>query len=214
MKKIGLALLVLITAQQAWAQRAPIESLFSNNRTEKKKVTVGAYGTAIGKLTPINGKLGVLTGLQGGVLLNNKWMFGAGGYGLANSIKAPKLNVPNEQDEYIQMWYTGLMAEYTHNSNKLIHWSAGALLGGGGVGRDERHHGWHNDDDDRHHGWNGGSGFFVAEPFVGVELNITSYLRLNVGGSYRFISGSETPGLKDSDLSGGAFHVGIKAGKF
>ncbi|HEU4555710.1 MAG TPA: hypothetical protein VFS25_22885 [Chitinophaga sp.] len=213
MKKIVLALLVLITAQQAWAQHAHIESIFGNKSEEKKKITVGGYGTAIGKLTPVNGKLGVLTGLQGGVLLNHKLMLGAGGYGLTNSIKAPKLNVPDEQNQYIQMWYTGLMAEYIFNSDKLIHWSAGALLGGGGVGRDERHHGWHDDDDD-HHGWYGSSGFFVAEPFVGVEVNITSYLRLNVGGSYRFIHGSNTPGLTDSDLSGGAFHVGIKAGKF
>jgi len=212
MKKIVLALLVLITAQQAWAQHAQMESLFGNKGNQKKKVTVGGYGTAIGKLTPINGKLGVLTGLQGGVLLNNRLMLGAGGYGLVNSIKAPKLNVPDEKDQYIRLWYTGLMAEYTFNPTKLVHFTAGALVGGGGVGRDERHHGWHNDDD--HHGWYGGSGFFVAEPFAGVEVNITSYLRLDVGGSYRFIQGSNTPGLSDSDLSGGAFHVGIKAGKF
>ncbi len=215
MKKIVLALLVLITAQQAWAQHAQMETLFSPKTAgEKKGVSVGGYGTAVGKLTPMNDKLGVLTGLQGGVLLNHKWMLGAGGYGLVNRIKSPRPNVANDNDQSLQMWYTGLMTEYTHNPQKLIHWSVGALVGGGGVGREDWHSRWHDDDDDRDHGWHDGSGFFVAEPFAGVEMNITRFLRLNLSGSYRFIRGSGTPGISDSDLSGATFSLGIKAGSF
>jgi len=214
MKKIVLALLVLITAQQAWAQDAHMETLFTNKKSGNKKVSVGGYGAVVGKLTPMNDKLGVLTGIEGGVLLNHKIMLGAAGYGLANNIAAPHPTIPNERKEYLQFWYTGLMGEYIFNSGKLVHWSAGALLGGGGVGRREGK--WHDrwDDDNEGDGWYDGSGFFVAEPFVGVEVNLTSFLRVSAGGSYRFVQGSNTPGISDSDLSGPAFKFAIKAGKF
>lgn len=216
MKKIIVALLMLITAQQAWAQHADMETLFNNRKTgNKKKVTVGGYGTAVGKLTPLKGELGVLTGMEGGVLLNHKLMLGAAGYGLTNNIGAPHPTNPSQYKEYLQFWYAGLMAEYTHNSHKLVHWSVGGLLGGGGVGRREGD--WHDRWDDNDHdgdGWYDGSGFFVAEPFAGIEVNLTPWLRINAGGSYRLVAGSDTPGISDSDLSGPSFKFGIKAGKF
>lgn len=216
MKRIIVALLVLITAQQAWAQHAEMQTLFSPKKNDtKKRITVGGYGTAVGKLTSLNGELGVLSGVEGGVLLNHKLMLGAAGYGLTNNISAPHPTNPSERKEYLQFWYTGLMAEYTHNSDKLVHWSVGGLLGGGGVGRREGR--WRdiwNDNDHNGNGWYDGSGFFVAEPFAGVEVNVTHWLRINAGGSYRFIAGSDTPGIKDSDLSGPSFKFGIKAGKF
>lgn len=216
MKKIIVALLVLVTAQQARAQHAQMETLFNKSKSDtKKKVSVGGYGTAVGKLTPLNGKLGVLTGMEGGVLLNHKLMLGAAGYGLTNNIESANPLTPRDRREYLQFWYAGLMAEYTHNSDKLIHWSVGGLLGGGGVGRREGRwrDGWFDDDHDGD-GWYDGSGFFVAEPFASVEVNVTRWLRINAGGSYRFVAGSDTPGIKDSDLSGPSFKFGIKAGKF
>jgi hypothetical protein len=106
------------------------------------------------------------------------------------------------------MWYTGFVPEYTINSNKLFHVAVGALIGGGGVMKNERYKGL---DETENFDF---SGFFVGEPQVNLEMNITSYLRLAIGGSYRFVSGSKTTGITDEKLSGPAAHFTIKAGRF
>ena len=206
MKKALLALLVLISVRQAWGQTAQTETLFSKGNSTTK---IGAYGVPAANLTSINGKFGVLTGGYGGVLLNRKLMLGAGAYSLANNIEAPYAPTYTGHKQYLNFWYTGLAAEYIHNTDKLIHWTAGALIGGGAVSRRDKR----NFDDDHYHSYDG-TGLFVAEPFANVELNITKYIRLDVGASYRWVQGSNTPGISNSDLSNGAVHVGIKAGVF
>lgn len=207
MKKILSALLVLV-AQQAWAQHATTETLFSS---KKGKTTIGAYGVPAAKFTPIDGKFGLLTGAYGGVLLNGKIMLGAGAYSLVNNVEMPVVNTGGYK-EYVNLWYTGFVAEYIHNSDKLVHWTAGTLLGGGGVGRREK---WGRDYDwEDHDNVSDASGFFVAEPFANIEVNITKFLRLDIGASYRYIAGSNTIGITDSKLSGPSVHVGLKAGKF
>jgi hypothetical protein len=208
MKKVLFALLVLITAQQAWAQHAQTETLFSNKG--EKKTKIGAYGVPAAKFTSIDGKFGVLAGGYGGVLLNNKIMLGAGSYSLVNNIEFPGVNTDGNK-EYLNLWYTGFVAEYIHNTNKLIHWTAGTLIGGGGVSRREKHHFFDDDDHDYNHD---GSGFFVAEPFANLEVNIIRNLRLDVGASYRLILGTSTTGITDSKLSNPAVHIGLKAGIF
>ena len=207
MKKGLLALLVLITAQQAWAQHAQTETLFS--KKGNKKTTIGAYGVPAAKFTSIDGNFGVLTGGYGGVLLNNKIMLGAGAYSLANNIDFPGVNTAGNK-EYVNLWYTGFVAEYIHNTHKLIHWTAGTMIGGGGVSRREKRD-FFDDDHDKNHD---GSGFFVAEPFANLEINIIKNLRLDIGASYRLVLGSSTTGITDSKLSNPAVHVGFKAGVF
>jgi hypothetical protein len=209
MKKGLLALLVLITAQQAWAQHAQTETLFSSKQGKTK---IGAYGAPAAKFTSINGKLGVLTGANGGVLLNNKLMLGVGGWSLVNNIEMPGLNVDGKK-EYLNLWYTGLVAEYIHNSHKLVHWSVGTLVGGGGVSRRYKWFDYDDNDHEKNHNHDG-TGFFVAEPFANIEVNIIKNLRLDVGASYRFVSGSHTEGITDSKLSNPAVHIGLKAGIF
>ncbi|OMP78229.1 MULTISPECIES: hypothetical protein [unclassified Chitinophaga] len=211
MKKALLALLVLLSVQQAWAQTAQTETLFSKKSTNTK---IGAYGVPAANLTSIGGNFAVMTGGYGGVLINKKWMFGAGAYSLANNITstyAPSATTGYKQ--YLNFWYTGLAVEYTHNTDKLIHWTAGALVGGGAVSRRNKATFDLNDDDTHYHSYDR-SGLFVAEPFANIELNVTSYLRLDLGATYRFVQGSNTPNISNGDLSMASFHFGIKAGKF
>ena len=46
------------------------------------------------------------------------------------------------------------------------------------------------------------------------ELNLTSYLRLQAGLSYRFIEGLEYFDLQSADLSGLSINLGLKFGLF
>ncbi|SEV90090.1 hypothetical protein SAMN05428988_0278 [Chitinophaga sp. YR573] len=207
MKKALMALLILITVQQARAQHA--QTLFSNNGLHKTRIA--AYGVPAAKFTSIDGKFGVLTGGYGGVLLNGKWMLGAGAYSLVNNIALPGVNA-NGTTDYLNLWYTGAVVEYIHNSDKLIHWTAGTLIGGGGVSRRDKHR---FDDDGDHNSYNyDRSGLFVAEPFANLEINIIKNLRLDIGASYRLVKGTSTTAITDSKLSNPSVHVGLKAGIF
>ena len=210
MKKNLLALLLFFAAQQAWAQQTDsrTQTLFNGKRPSH----LGVYLAPAAKFTPIDGKFGVLTGAYGGVLINKKLMLGAGGWSLVNNIDMPRLNT-NDIKQYINLWYTGFVAEYIFNPDKVVHFSAGGLIGGGGVSRRDRFRFASDDDPERDYNYDA-SGFFVAEPFVNIEINLISNLRLNIGGSYRYVAGTNTLGITDSQLNNYAVHVGFKAGIF
>lgn len=202
MKRLLLAVTVLFLANLAQAQQ--IETLAGHKGGSKK---LSAYGALQGKLTTIDGKLAVITGGYGGVFLNKKILLGAGGYSLTNRVK-----VNSTDNREWGLWYTGGVFEYVHNSDKLFHWSAGALVGGGGVSdREDVSSGNKDHDRDIVHASNA---VFVAEPFVNAEMNITPYIRLIAGGTYRQILGTGNVGISDGKLSGPSFHLGIKAGIF
>ncbi|WP_423737962.1 hypothetical protein [Chitinophaga caseinilytica] len=199
-KRLLLALAVLCTTP-ALAQEK-IESLSRGG-----KVRVGGFGAPTIKFTTFDDQMGVLLGGYAGVMLNSRLMLGAGAYALVNNIEAPRPD-PAGPALYWNMWYTGFVPEYTIKGNKLVHLAVGALVGGGGVMKNERYKSW---DEFESIGY---SSFFVGEPHVNLELNITSYLRLGIGGSYRFVRGSGTEGITDEKLSGPSAHFTIKAGRF
>lgn len=201
-----MALTAMLLAFTAQAQDGQIESLAGGGKT---KIRVGGFGAPTIKYTTFNDQSAILLGGYAGVMLNSRIMLGAGAYALVNNIEAPE-KTPGDPTQYWNMWYTGFVPEYTFKSNKLFHVAAGVLLGGGGVYKSERYHGLDNEDRE---GWDY-SGFFVGEPHVNFEMNITNYLRVAIGGSYRFVQGSNTAGITDSKLSGPAAHFTLKAGRF
>ncbi|MGX5820573.1 hypothetical protein ACWKWU_20415 [Chitinophaga lutea] len=206
MKRFLLCLSVALLLLTGGTFAQQIESLAGN----KGKVRVGGYGAPTIKYTTFDKKSALILGGNAGVMLNSQLMLGAGGYALVNNIEAPRTNA-GDPTLYWNMWYAGFVPEYTIRSNKLFHLAVGALIGGGGVMKSERYHGGGFDDDYEPQDY---SSFFVGEPHVTFEMNITSYLRIGVGGSYRFVQGSSTPGITDDRLSGPAAHFTIKAGRF
>ncbi|ASZ13953.1 hypothetical protein KTO58_04330 [Chitinophaga pendula] len=202
MKRTLIATLLLCCACYANAQR--IQTLSGHG-----KVKVGGYGGPAAKFTSIDNNFTVMAGAYGGVFLDKKFLLGIGGYTNVNNVPATPSKI-NNQHQYWQMWYGGFNGEYVHNSDKLVHFSVGALIGGGGVFRRTRFEEI-NEFDDHFRDY---SSFFVAEPTINVEVNITTFLRVFAGGSYRFVQGSGTPGITDQKLSGPSAQIGIKAGAF
>lgn len=197
--------MIVLLAGTAEAQDGNIESLAGGG---KSRIRVGGFGAPTIKYTTFYDQSAILLGGYAGVMLNSKIMLGAGGYALVNNIEAPE-NSPGYPTQYWNMWYTGFVPEYTIKSDKLFHAAVGLLIGGGGVFKSERYHGVSDENTDWDH-----SGFFVGEPHVSFEMNITKYLRIGVGGSYRYVQGSNTSGITDSQLSGPAAHFTLKAGRF
>lgn len=197
MKHIMFLFAALLLAQVTMAQE--IETLAGKGPKYK---SLGAYGALNGKVTTFDGKFAVLSGGYGGVFLNKKHLLGLGGYSLNNRIRT---GVDNRD---WNMWYCGAVYEYVFNTDKLFHFSAGALLGGGGVS--QRTH-FRHDRDNVH----GSSGFAVAEPFINAEMNISKYIRVFAGGSWRQAFGTNSGvGISDAKISAPSFQLGVKAGIF
>lgn len=180
---------------------------------QKDKITHGGFGGPVVKYTQIKGDPAVLVGGRGGWIINHSFIIGGGGYGLVNNIDAnnPFINYYWGVRPYLNFGYGGLELEYIIQSDRLIHYSVCTLIGGGGVSYRRSLIEDNNWDDD----WSSpNDAFFVFEPSFNVEVNIISFMRVNAGVSYRFISGANFDDLRNSDLAGPSVMLTFKFGKF
>jgi hypothetical protein len=194
MKKLVVLLIVLFTFS-AFAQ----ESTLINGDIESS-----GFGGPVIKVTNLNGENAVMVGGRGGWIINHSFVLGGAGYGLVSDIKA-KITDPVRQ--YIEMGYGGLDIEYIASSNDLLHLSIGLLVGGGGVG-------YKMDNNDLLVETYKKNSFFVLEPSVYANLNVTHFFRIAAGVSYRSVSGLSSVVSTNADLSGPSANLVLKFGTF
>jgi hypothetical protein len=194
MKKI-VVLLVFVFTFSAFAQ----ETTLINGEIES-----GGFGGPVLKVTSINGENAVMIGGRGGWIINHSLVLGGGGYGLVTEVKAKKTD---SLRQYVEMGYGGLEIEYITASNDLLHLSMGLLVGAGGIGYK---HTDNNDFMDSHKN----NSFFVLEPSVSANLNVTHSFRIAAGVSYRYVSGLKSIVSTNADLSGPSAILTLKFGKF
>lgn len=210
MKRILLAALLCAAcaAPRAIAQE---HTLFGNDGP----ISHGGFGGPVNRVTQVNGELVTLSGGRGGWIIDHTLTLGFGGYGLSQKLDIPDaarnlyLNPDGSyQDMKIIFGYGGFETEFTGKWENLFHYTAGMLIGAGNVEYAEERHDWDSGDTDSH------DAVFVFEPSFNGELNITRWMRLNAGISYRTVSGVDVVGLNDRDLSGFAGVFTFKFGKF
>ncbi len=200
MKAIVATALILALALPAFAF-AEDETLLGG------KFSSGGFGAPVVKFTNIHDKFAVLVGGRGGWIINHQLIIGGGGYGLVQNNIDRRVVGPYEST-FLTTGYGGFMMEYDLNPHKLVHGSLIMLIGGGGLNRAiEGPDYWRTVDGT-------GDGFFVFEPEINFTLNVTSFMRLSTGASYRFISGVELNGLSNNDLAGPAGTLALRFGKF
>jgi hypothetical protein len=182
-----------------WIRVVPVdeqdETLLSGN------MTFGAFGGPIIKWTELNDEFGVLVGGRGAFVLNHFLGIGGGGYGLVNDVTVITNNPTNQW--FMDFGYGGVILECILGSRKLIHLSFNTLIGGGSV---SYHRNWYEYTDPDF--------FFVMEPELDIELNVSRYLRIGVGGSYRWINGIQYSELSNRSMSGPAAVLTFKFGSF
>lgn len=195
---IHFSILSLLLCSQIFAQE---QTLMGSG-----KMSNGGFGGPVIKYTQIKNEPAVLIGGRGGWIINHTFVIGGGGYGLANQIESDySVNFSNP---YINFGYGGLELEYIIQSDQLVHFSIYTLIGAGSVNyRNNSHSSWedwdYNNDE-----------FFVLEPALNVEVNITSFFRINAGANYRYISGVNYDNLANEDFSGFSGVLTLKFGSF
>jgi hypothetical protein len=154
----------------------------------------------------------VLTGGYLKVLLDHRFLIRVGTNVLASSVAVPEAHANGQRARW-NMGYGGLLFEYTHRSQRIVHLTGNVLLGGGYVSKNPvgRGRNW-LDEEDRQR-WDR-SYYYAVEPGAGVEFNACKWMRVAAGESYRFIANSGTTGISDGQMSAPAGYIGFKFGWF
>lgn len=168
----------------------------------------GGYGAPEMKVTSMTGEGAILVGGQGGWIINHAFVVGAAGYGLATEHTAPATLSRVDGRSTIQLGYGGPRVSYILRPHDPVHFTFGMLIGAGGYAITTREYATNAR---RTHDT---AAFLALEPQVEAEANLLRHLRIAIGLAYRYIGATDTPGMKQSDLSGVAGSVLVKAGVF
>jgi len=154
---------------------------------------VGGYGALGIRYGRINGHDGVLTGVEGAVLLDHRLAIGVAGYSWATQQRVP--NVGYLTEPYLHYGYGGLLIRYhVYIPNSPVYISAAALVGAGAVGLTTTWDGdLYRENSDI---------FFAFEPQLGVHVNFTRWMRAGLDAGYRLHSGIGSFGYSESDFNG------------
>jgi len=170
----------------------------------------------------INGKNSYLPGFAGGMVMNHNFRLGLAGKSL--NCYETYLRYDNLFDEpvYLEGGYGGLYLEFSPIEDKVIHLTFPVIIGGGGASylTKEKYPENDFDDDDWNWDWDfkrkelSTSPFFVIEPGVNVEVNITRFMKLHSGFSYRWTAGLDLQHTSGNAFNGSNLNLGLKFGKF
>ena len=201
MKKLIYLLFVLLISTAVFAQE--------NTLLGDGEIDHGGFGGPVVKFTSVNDEFALLVGGRGGWIINHTFTLGGGGYGLVNEIDMG--NNSSGNSTRLMMGYGGFEMGLILSSNQLLHMRANILIGAGAINiAENRNEDWFDFDYDN----NNNDTFFILEPSFGMELNVTTFFRMDVGVSYRFVSGVNYFGLQNEDIAGPSADITLKFGKF
>ena len=157
-----------------------------------RKVRIGGYGAPSIGITTINGHAAFDLGARGALVLNDRF-----GIGLAGAVmgwdgdRGENPGLSNQRE--LIGGYGGLLLEYRIVPQFPIHGRIDTIIGGGVVCTSLEQ----SFDDDGHEGrdCDRSRGFAMVEPTANVEMNLTRFMRLSVGGGYRFAFAREKNGI-------------------
>ncbi len=173
-------------------------------------VVHGGFGGPVVKFDNVADDFGVWVGGRGAWMMTlqdgHAISIGGGGYGLVTEhrVPDPDFGEPDE-DLFGLVGYGGFIVEYTNRSYKLVHVTANTLIGAGGISVRDK------DFDDIS---SSSDPFFVIEPGISLELNVTHFFRISAGMGYRYTSGIELAGFRDKDFTGPNANINLKFGWF
>ncbi len=191
---VMIVVLMFLSTGAAAQDEGSIKSLF------KQGTTVNELWSPEMKINSIQGDIGTLIGFYGGALINRTFLIGiSGGVNLGH----PRVNYG----------YFGGLMQYIFNPADVVHCSGQMLLA----------YGTTKDYEDPKAGlldnfWNiSGAPFFIMEPGLNLEVNLSSRVTLVAGMSYRFVTGLDEYNenvmitrVTNEDLSGLNFNIGLK----
>jgi hypothetical protein len=194
---VMIVIMMLISFEAIVQAQDSKQTLFSSD------VNVSEIWTPEVKINSIQGETGSLIGFYGGAVINHSFLLGiSGGLNLSH----PTVNYG----------YFGAIGQYIFKPSNLWHFSAQLLLAYGSAKNYEESKSGLFDN----FGNISGAPFFLMEPGINLELNLSTRIALVAGISYRYVSGMDENSenvaithVTNEDLSGVNFNIGLKFSK-
>ncbi|MBN2434062.1 MAG: caspase family protein [Spirochaetes bacterium] len=148
-------------------------------------------------------------GGAGGVIINDSWVFGAGGFGLVNPTKASDYSESFQEleEQYLVLGYGGFFFNYYFNPKSIVTYSVGFMLGGGSCTVV-------SDLDQDPENFNNSSDFFAFYPFLNVNVNMTRFFRVGAGVGYNYFSKLNVDYIKEDEFNNITINVFAQFGWF
>jgi hypothetical protein len=182
-----------------------------DRRTEtliSKDASFGGFGSLMYGVSEINGEMVYMRGRRAAFIMNladnHTINLGLGEYRSGSNFDPVDWNVTGVNKPEMKLKYGGFEFEYINSTRKLVHFGFQVLVGGGHIEFSNRNINVEKTRDN----------IFIVQPGLNLHLNVTTWLRLTAGGSYRFVNNSDLIGTSDNDLSGFAAMFGFRVGKF
>lgn len=178
------------------------ETLFSG------EISHGGYGGLVYGGTSINGQFAYLRGFRGAWVVNfadeHAVNVGIASYETDTNFDAADWPHQDIEEPQMNTDYDGFELEYVNRTNKLFHWSVQAMVGSGDVQYGDENPALETTSDR----------YFVVQPGVNINMNITEWFRISGAVTYRLASGVNLDGTSGSELSGVASFVTLRFGWF
>ncbi len=184
--------LIIICMMKGNAQDEEIQTLFGD-----KPLKITGFGGPFMNFTMLNKEFAYMMGGGGGILIND-FMLGGYGIGLANTL------LFDDTNEEISFGHGGFWIGYQLMPNKIVHSVIQVQLGWGSLSSKDRFGELIGNLDK----------LFIITPIIEAEMNITRFLRIGIGGSYRIVTFADNSMLSASNMSGPGVNFAFKFGWF
>jgi hypothetical protein len=169
-----------------------------NGNFDKIKLTTLAFGGTGVLFTKVDNQLGVLTGGRGSATFNNRFTFGGAGWGMPKGIE---IDTSADTLEFFKFGYGGLEFGYIFHEGQKVRFGSNLLVGCG-VGFQEKYPKSRGEV----------NMFPVFEPTLYSQINLGKLLKLDIGLTYRFVTGSNFSFINNRQLSGPSIYIAFLAG--
>ncbi|MEM6641719.1 MAG: hypothetical protein AAF616_01965 [Bacteroidota bacterium] len=175
---------------------------------------INGFGAVDIKVGDLAGERALLVGAYGGFIIDRKYLFGLAGYGIATKVEIEGVNPGDASIKPLDLYggYAGVFLGISILPKEVVHVSIPILLGAGALEISDGDFFTANPADSEFVVEK--SGFFVVEPGMEVEFNLTRHFRLGLGATYRHIAGSNLVNVDDRDLRGFTTVVSFRLGRF
>jgi hypothetical protein len=211
--RVLVTLLIFWSSNTAFAQkfRHPI---WPNDDKQKTLVNneskLGSFGALSVNYSQADDATWVYLGAEAGIIINDYFILGLAGYGLASSITIKDTEVATSGELNVYGGYGGVMLGAKIAPKKVFHFNIPILLGIGNLEVSDNSYFLQGDPKftiER-------SLFFVLEPRLEAEMNVTQKFRLGIGAGYRLINGTDLSYYDDQNLSMTTYQLSLKFGRY
>jgi hypothetical protein len=181
-------LLVALAAAVPLAAQSD-ETLFSGRRG---RGSIGGFGAPAAVITSVDGEATMMVGGGGALLLGRHLAIGVAGYGTVSDGRRDRNFRPADG---IEFGYGGLTLAWITQPSRLVHLTGGVLIGAGVVesGQSQFLEGNRNlfSSNLTRYQYGYRDEVAIIEPDLSAEVNLTRWMRMTIGGGYRFAPGGE-----------------------